>query len=172
MYGFRDTGHGKGNGCGKRGTGKCRPASMVNGYRDTGRNVRGGGYGWKGIGGNRGGVVRSHMKHRAEKDTYLRIWRTVERIPRGKVASYGTIAMLSGFPRQGRLAGYALHNLPGGTGIPWHRVINAKGKISIPGKRGEEQERLLREEGIAFTRGIIDMGKCEWRSGPGLRKKR
>jgi methylated-DNA-protein-cysteine methyltransferase related protein len=110
------------------------------------------------------------MKHRAEKDTYLRIWRTVERIPRGKVASYGTVATLSGFPRQARLAGYALHNLPGGTGIPWHRVINAKGKISLPGKRGEEQERLLRKEGIVFTQGIIDMLKCEWRPGPGLWK--
>ncbi len=112
------------------------------------------------------------MKQRAEKDTYLRIWRTVIRIPKGKVASYGRIAALSGLPRQGRLAGYALHNLPGGTGIPWHRVINARGKISLPGKRGEEQERLLREEGIVFARGVIDMEKCGWRPGSGSRRKR
>lgn len=103
------------------------------------------------------------VKRRAEKDTYPRIWRTVLRIPRGKVASYGTIAELSGFPRQGRLAGYALHNLPGGTGIPWHRVINAGGKISLAGKRGEEQGRLLKEEGIVFIRGRISMENFEWR---------
>ena len=105
------------------------------------------------------------MKQRAGNNTYLRIWHTVLRIPRGNVASYGTIAALSGFPRQGRLAGYALHNLPGGSGIPWHRVINARGKISLPGKRGEEQGRLLREEGIVFTRGRIDMEEFEWRFG-------
>jgi methylated-DNA-protein-cysteine methyltransferase-like protein len=106
---------------------------------------------------------RFRVKRRAEKDTYPRIWRTVLRIPRGKVASYGTIAKLSGFPRQGRLAGYALHNLPGGTGIPWHRVINAGGKISLSGKRGEEQGRLLKEEGIVFIRGRISMENFEWR---------
>jgi methylated-DNA-protein-cysteine methyltransferase-like protein len=112
------------------------------------------------------------MKRRAEKDAYLRIWRTVFRIPRGKVASYGTIASLSGFPRQGRLAGYALHNLPGGTGIPWHRVINARGMISLSGRRGEEQGRLLREEGIVFTRGRVDMEKFEWSSKRVSRRKK
>jgi methylated-DNA-protein-cysteine methyltransferase-like protein len=110
------------------------------------------------------------VKPRTGNSSYLRIWQTVLRIPRGKVASYGRIAALSGFPRQGRLAGYALHNLPGGTGIPWHRVINARGRISLPGKRGEEQGRLLREEGIVFTRGIIDMKKCEWLPGGRIKK--
>ena len=112
------------------------------------------------------------MKRRSKKDAYIRIWRTVYRIPRGKVASYGTIATLSGFPRQGRLAGYALHNLPVGTGVPWHRVVNATGMISLPGKRGEEQARLLREEGIVLTRGRIDMENFEWRTAYGSRKRK
>ena len=112
------------------------------------------------------------MRLRAEKDSYLRIWRTVMRIPIGKVASYGTIAALSGFPRHGRLAGYALHNLPGGTEIPWHRVINARGFISLPGKRGEEQCRLLRDEGIVFARGHVDMERFAWRSRLSLQKKK
>jgi len=98
-------------------------------------------------------------------DSYLLIWRTVTRIPRGKVASYGTVARLSGLPRRARLAGYALHHVPGGSGIPWHRVINAGGKISLPGKRGEEQERLLIGEGVVFSRGRIDMKRFEWRVG-------
>ncbi len=112
------------------------------------------------------------MKRRAEQDSYLRIWRTVLRIPRGKVATYGTIASLSGFPRQGRLAGYALHHLPGGSGIPWHRVVNARGKISLPGKRGEEQGRLLKEEGVIFTRECVEMARFEWRLGRGLPKRK
>ena len=112
------------------------------------------------------------MKQRAEKDTYLRIWRSVIRIPKGKVSSYGRVAALSGLPRQGRLAGYALHNLPGGTGIPWHRVINAGGKISLPGKRGEKQTRLLREEGIVLTRGRINMENFEWRTVYRSRKRK
>jgi methylated-DNA-protein-cysteine methyltransferase-like protein len=104
------------------------------------------------------------VNRKPAKDAYLRVWRTVQRIPEGKVASYGTIAFLSGFPRQGRLAGYALHHLPGGTGIPWHRVINARGKISLPGRRGEVQARLLKGEGIIFDRGRVNMKKFEWRS--------
>jgi len=111
------------------------------------------------------------VKPKPGNDTYLRIWRTVVRIPEGKVASYGTIARLSGFPRQGRLAGYALHRIPGGMGIPWYRVINARGRISLPGRRGETQERLLKAEGIVFTRGRIDMEKFAWRPGSGERKK-
>lgn len=96
-------------------------------------------------------------------DSYLLIWRTVTRIPRGKVASYGTVARLSGLPRRARLAGFALHHVPPGSGIPWHRVINAGGKISLPGKRGQEQEDLLSGEGIAFIRGRVDMEKYEWK---------
>jgi methylated-DNA-protein-cysteine methyltransferase related protein len=103
------------------------------------------------------------MKRKAERDTYLRIWDTVSRIPRGKVASYGVIARLSGFPRQARLAGYALHNIPPGAGIPWHRVINARGMVSLPGKRGAHQEELLRREGIVFEKGRISMERYQWR---------
>ncbi|RPJ31649.1 MAG: MGMT family protein, partial [Planctomycetaceae bacterium] len=62
--------------------------------------------------------------------TYARIYRTVKRIPRGRVATYGQIARLSGFPNQPRLAGYALHNLRDNEqpNVPWHRVINAQGR--------------------------------------------
>ncbi len=103
------------------------------------------------------------VNRRNVKDTYVRIWRTVARIPKGNVASYGSVARASGFPLQPRLAGYALHNLPDGLDIPWHRVINAAGKISLPGKRGEEQERILRSEGIQFDRGRVDMKRYQWR---------
>jgi len=84
------------------------------------------------------------------------------KIPRGKVASYGTIARLSGYPRQPRMAGYALRNLPPGTDIPWQRVVNAQGKISLPGESGADQRRLLEKEGIVFLQGKIDMKRFGW----------
>ncbi|HUI10089.1 MAG TPA: MGMT family protein [Bacteroidota bacterium] len=99
-------------------------------------------------------------------DTYLRIWRTVTKIPRGRVSSYGTVARLSGFPGAPRLAGYALHNLPPGSDIPWHRVLNARGMISLPGRRGAEQERLLMSEGVAVRDRCVDLAMFAW---PGRR---
>ncbi len=101
----------------------------------------------------------------SSRDVYPRIWRTVERIPKGKVAAYGTIARLSGFPGQPRLAGYALFNLPDGIDIPWQRVINARGEISLPGKRGDEQRRLLEAEGVVFKGNRVDMKRFGWNGG-------
>jgi methylated-DNA-protein-cysteine methyltransferase-like protein len=101
-------------------------------------------------------------QQRHHPDAYPSIWQTVERIPSGKVASYGSVAALSGFPRQARLAGYALHTLPPGTDIPWHRVINAQGKISLPGPTGRLQKQLLEAEGVVFRNGKVDMRKYGW----------
>jgi methylated-DNA-protein-cysteine methyltransferase-like protein len=110
-------------------------------------------------------ITNTALAGKRRSDAYLRIWRTVTRIPRGRVASYGTVARLSGLPRQARVAGHALHQVPGGSEIPWYRVINAAGKISLPGKRGEEQERLLDGEGVIFSRGRVDMKRFEWKGG-------
>jgi methylated-DNA-protein-cysteine methyltransferase-like protein len=70
---------------------------------------------------------------------------------------------LSGFPTQPRIAGYALHKLPDGIDIPWHRVINAHGRISLTGKSGAEQRRLLEKEGILFVRNVVNMKLFGWR---------
>jgi len=92
----------------------------------------------------------------------LAIWNSTRRIPRGYVSTYGTIATLAGFSGQPRLAGYALHNLPAGTDVPWHRVINAAGMISLRGTAGELQRRLLEEEGVVFDGKKIDLAICGW----------
>ena len=70
-------------------------------------------------------------------------------IPRGRVTTYGHIARLAGIPRQSRRIGYALYHL-GNDGVPWHRVINARGEISRRGDPDCEtiQRRLLETEGI------------------------
>jgi methylated-DNA-protein-cysteine methyltransferase related protein len=98
--------------------------------------------------------------------TYQRIYRVVSRIPRGRVATYGQVASLAGFPGHARQVGYALHALPAEVGIPWQRVINAKGEVSF--RSGSDNHRLQRmllaEEGIRFGRaGQIDLQRYRWR---------
>jgi len=96
--------------------------------------------------------------HRA----YIRIWNTTRRIPHGSVSTYGAIAALAGFAGQGRLAGYALHNLPPGLDVPWQRVINARGMISLPGKAGTRQRTLLENEGVVFRKDRVELALFGW----------
>ena len=108
---------------------------------------------------------------RRYSDSYEKIWETVRKIPRGKVATYGGIGRLSGLPGQARLVGYALHSLPHGFDLPWHRVINSQGKISLPkiGGHFERQRKLLAKEGVKFNEERIDLDKYQW---PREREKR
>lgn len=87
------------------------------------------------------------------------------RIPKGKVASYGQIARVSGFSRQARLVGYALHNLPHGVDVPWQRVINSQGRMSFPenSKPYKKQKELLEREGIVFVNGKTDLTRFGWK---------
>jgi methylated-DNA-protein-cysteine methyltransferase-like protein len=91
-----------------------------------------------------------------------RIWRAVAAIPRGEVASYGTIARRAGAPRRARLVGHALKVAPATLGLPWHRVLNAAGRISLPaGSRAHRtQRRLLEEEGVVFRNGKVDLARA------------
>jgi methylated-DNA-protein-cysteine methyltransferase related protein len=105
--------------------------------------------------------------------TYFRIWESVGKIPSGKVSTYGGIAHLSGYPEQPRLVGYALHGLPMDSTVPWHRVINAQGKISFPnGSRAfREQKEKLEGEGIEFIEDKINLNKYGWRCSRPARKR-
>lgn len=92
-----------------------------------------------------------------------RIWREVAAIPRGRVASYGGIARRAGLPRRARLVGHALKVAPASLKLPWHRVLNAQGRISLPaGSRAHRlQRRLLEEEGVRFRGGRVDRGSMD-----------
>jgi methylated-DNA-protein-cysteine methyltransferase-like protein len=84
----------------------------------------------------------------------------VRRIPRGRVATYGDVATAAGLEGHARQVGYALHDLPSGSNVPWHRVINAKGEISIrsAGDSHELQRLLLEAEGVEFDlAGRVDL---------------
>jgi methylated-DNA-protein-cysteine methyltransferase-like protein len=85
-------------------------------------------------------------------------------IPKGKVTTYGKIAKLANFPTQSRQVGKVLSSLPKDTELPWHRVINAQGRISFPehSEKFQQQKSRLEEEGIALLNNRIKLGLYGW----------
>lgn len=104
----------------------------------------------------------------APESVRARIYEVVSRIPKGKVATYGQVATLAGMRGHARQVGYALHDLPEGSNVPWHRVINARGEISPRGDPGsdESQRRRLEAEGVDFDSARIDLSRFRWRARP------
>lgn len=90
----------------------------------------------------------------------------VRRIPKGRLASYGQVAVLAGFPGRPRQVGMVLKGLPQGTRVPWHRVVNNQGHIPSQGRAWSalEQARRLMAEGIAVdAEGDLDLEAHRWR---------
>jgi len=85
------------------------------------------------------------------------IWHVVCAIPRGQVATYGTVARAAGLPGRARQAGYALRVAPEELNLPWHRVVGAGGRIAFPmaTRAHKEQARRLRAEGVAVKDGRV-----------------
>lgn len=98
------------------------------------------------------------------KNSFELIYDVVRRIPRGKVATYGQIAMLAGNPRWSRVVGYALHVNPDPAHIPCYRVVNRLGEPSRAFAFGgiNEQILLLQEDGVEFIDGKVDLSKYLW----------
>ncbi|MDT8397208.1 MAG: MGMT family protein [Pseudomonadales bacterium] len=92
------------------------------------------------------------------------IWQLIAAIPAGKVATYGQIARLSGLPGHARHVGTTLKNLPPDSRLPWHRVINAQGRLSFP--TGSEayltQKHRLETEGIVFVGERVCLQRQQW----------
>ena len=99
-----------------------------------------------------------------DKNTFELIYDVVRRIPYGKVATYGQVAMLAGNPRWCRVVGYALHVNPDPENIPCYRVVNRLGEPSPAFAFGgiNEQINLLQNEGVIFTDGRVDLEKYLW----------
>jgi len=95
-----------------------------------------------------------------------RILQTIHAIPFGQVATYGLIAKLSGIPGKARYVGYVLKNLPEDSNIPWHRIINAQGKISFPvdTEAYREQKQRLLAENIIFKDHRISLKQYIWKT--------
>lgn len=103
----------------------------------------------------------------AGASSYERIYAVVRKIPRGRVTTYGTVARLAGLEGQARLVGYALSALRDGTKMPWHRVINAQGRLSLEraasGAGVTQLMRLAREGVRADASGRISFARFGWR---------
>jgi len=95
--------------------------------------------------------------------TREQIFQVIYQIPKGKVATYGQVAELAGLPRAARLVGNTLKGLPKTTRLPWHRVINAAGKISLPEDgNGKIQKQRLEKEGVVLINGKISLPNYRW----------
>jgi len=99
---------------------------------------------------------------------YQRIWKTVQLIPRGKVACYGQVADLAGLPGRARLVGKALGKVPEsgwqGRAVPWYRVINSQGRISFPQESEyfNKQKISLQDEQVVVIAGRIKLKDFQW----------
>ncbi|MCF7517832.1 MULTISPECIES: MGMT family protein [Pseudoalteromonas] len=92
------------------------------------------------------------------------IFTIIASIPSGKVASYGQVATLAGYPQNARLVGRLLKEMPSDSIIPWHRVVNSQGKISFPegtSKHLEQRQKLI-SEGVSFNKAKINMRLHQW----------
>ena len=98
-----------------------------------------------------GGRAQNQAEPSELPDMRQLVWQVVAMIPKGKVASYGQIARLIGFPRHSRYVGSTLRDLPKGSKLPWYRVVNAQLRISQRGGGEQRQRRLLEREGVEFV---------------------
>lgn len=96
--------------------------------------------------------------------TNEQIYQVLVSVPKGKVVTYGQVAELCGMGRGARVVARALRTLPTGSKIPWFRVINSQGRISIPSDAGaQRQQAHLESEGVVFLSGKVDLRKYQWR---------
>ena len=97
-----------------------------------------------------------------DRESQLYAW--MAQIPRGRVVTYGQLARLIGLPKGARWVGRQMGRLPRGSRLPWHRVINAQGRSSIPvdASGWNRQLRLLKREGVAVVDGRIALQRFQW----------
>lgn len=100
--------------------------------------------------------------HQLKPALYL----AVSQVPSGRVCTYGAIARLAGHPNGARWAGRVLSQLPQDSNLPWHRIVNSQGKISLPGPRGDYQRELLSNEGVTFVNQRINLRHYGWNLSP------
>lgn len=99
------------------------------------------------------------------QDTFpQRVYQIVAAIPEGCVTTYGEVARLAGSPRAARQGGGVLKRLPEGSKLPWHRVVNRRGEISLTGPDLQRQRQALLAEGVQVSgKGEINLARYGWR---------
>jgi len=91
------------------------------------------------------------------------VYQLVQRIPRGKVLTYGALAKALRLPGGARTAGRAMAGTPSGQGIPWHRVVGERGKILIRGPHAMLQKKLLESEGVKLIESRVQLNLHAWK---------
>jgi methylated-DNA-protein-cysteine methyltransferase-like protein len=99
---------------------------------------------------------------------FEKIKRIIAQVPWGRVATYGQVAKLAGYPGAARQVAWALHH---SSGLPWHRIVGAGGKISLTGEAGFEQRMRLQMEGVEFHGLRVDMKTHAWIPPKGKKNK-
>jgi methylated-DNA-protein-cysteine methyltransferase related protein len=92
------------------------------------------------------------------------VYQFVKQIPRGRVITYGALAKALRLPGGARTAGRAMAGTPSGKGIPWHRVVGARGKLLIREPYASLQRKLLESEGVKLLEFRVDMKHHVWKS--------
>jgi methylated-DNA-protein-cysteine methyltransferase-like protein len=111
-------------------------------------------------------VTDSTAEHQTpEQIRRTALYLTLAQVPAGKVVSYGQLAELAGLGRAARWVGRTLSQLPPDSKLPWHRVLGAGGRISLPAgsPSGDEQRARLRCEGISVLNNRVDIQRHGWR---------
>jgi methylated-DNA-protein-cysteine methyltransferase related protein len=92
------------------------------------------------------------------------IWQLVASIPAGRVATYGQLARLAGFPNHARYVGTTLRQLPKGTALPWFRVLKSNGELAFPAgsPAWKRQKSHLEAEGILMRGMKVPLGVCQY----------
>jgi methylated-DNA-protein-cysteine methyltransferase-like protein len=95
---------------------------------------------------------------------FEKVHHLVRQVPPGKVTSYGAIARMLEHPHAARTVGWAMHSIPEGSDVPWWRVLNGRGCISLAGEHGASLQRdLLEAEGVEVgERGCVDLKRFGW----------
>jgi methylated-DNA-protein-cysteine methyltransferase-like protein len=102
--------------------------------------------------------------------TWKAVYEAVKRVPKGRVITYGSLARAAKLRGGAREAGHAMGACPRGSGIPWHRVVGAGGRLLIREPLASLQKRMLEGEGTRFAGARVDMATHEW-FPPGSRKR-
>lgn len=107
-------------------------------------------------------MVQKMVQKMAQKKSWDAVYRLVKKIPRGRVITYGELAKKLRLPGGARVAGYAMAGCPSGSGIPWHRVVGAGGRLLIREPYASLQRKLLETEGVSLAGTRVDMKRCTW----------
>lgn len=92
------------------------------------------------------------------------LWQLVASIPAGRVATYGQLARLAGYPRHARYVGTTLRHLPKGTALPWFRVLRSSGELAFPpaSSAWKRQKALLEDDGVLFKGMKVSLRQYLW----------